>query len=250
MNKILLSSVLLLALYSCNNSSTETLDTAYDQEKVLQNILETHGVKSFDENTIHLKIENTKYTHRMMEGRPFLSQERIKDLQTHKATYYGGTVNYLIDGSLQDESTYPRMMLERSLYGFLQTYFIPFTLRTNDVKWSSLPEVTIRSAEYFVLQGQITNEIPLPPDTYILYIDKEKFTIDYLALRHPLTSNVNQFRRMINPRKINGVLFQDYIIFTPKDSTIPLEQLYEYFNKTDLKVIRTIALNEIEVDPN
>ena len=64
-------------------------------------------------------------------------------------------------------------------------------------------------------------------DQFILYINTEDFLVEYIALNHSLSGSMTQFRRLIYTRKINDVIFQDYIIFTPRDKELPLSMLFK-----------------------
>lgn len=237
--------------FSCAQKETTTKpNTSTTSKKLFNEILNAHGVNKFESSKVSFQIDDTQFTHIIDDGRSKITQVRTKENKIHKAQYYGGSIQYYIDNELQDDTYYPRAMLERSLYGFVFTNTIPFSLRTNDVRLKSLNDVTIRKEEHYVLEVTFTEIESDNPDRFLLYINKKNNHISYIALKHKLTSNIPQFRRLTNPRVINGILFQDYIIFTPENTTLPLDQLQQYYENADLKVVRNIDLNNIQVSLN
>lgn len=246
--------VLLLTLMSCSqNPNKKVNDSSLSNitaKELLQKTIQAHGGENnFKTSAIDFKIENTLFKLQYDNaGRANFKQIRQVDTNQHLLSYESGIIKYSINDSLQPQSSYSQRMAEISLFGFLYTFSIPFNLTTNDVKLSMLPKVSIRSKDYYTLDVQFTKIADLPEDRFILYIDEESYQIKYIALQHDLSGSRNQFRRMINPRKKNQILFQDYILFHEKDSLTTLDNMYEKFNQSNLKVARTITFDSISVN--
>ncbi len=246
MKNLLVLILVALSLLSCNHKEASDKGKTNSPEEILQLSQKKHGNDGYTKNNIQFYIETTRFQHKIENYRPKLTQTRITDDGTvHKATYYGGLIQYYINDSLQSEDRYPVQMLERSLYGLIYTSTLPLSLKGNDLKLELLQNVIIRQKEYITLK--VTNKDLQNDDVFILYLDKNNFELDYVALKHSLTSNYPQFRRFINQRPINGILFQDYIIFAPKTPELPLEEFYIQYNEASLKEIRTIKLDSIKV---
>ncbi|MEP0264473.1 DUF6503 family protein [Dokdonia sp.] len=245
--------ILVLLTLSCKqkNSSTpnEPLVNETTSVDLFQKAMDAHGGEElFKKSLINFKIDETSFSLQYDDnGRADFKQIRQKDSDTHLLSYKYGLIQYRINDSLQPEESYSQRMAEISLFGLLYTFSIPFNLTTNDVIISRLPNVTIRQKEYYTLDIQFTKIPDLPEDHFLLYIDVDSNEINYVALQHDLSGSRAQFRRMINPRRTEGILFQDYILFHAKDTITTLDKLYSKYNFGDLKVARTIKFDSINV---
>lgn len=245
--KKLLILILMFTIGSCKNTSQEKEE--HSQIEIVNKTFQAHGRSTFDSHKITFTVGNTTYSQEQENGRAIQSFSRYKDNIEHKGTYSGGYIEYFIDGNLQEEGSYPAPMLEKSLYGFLYAANLPLSLATNDIRYRKLDEVEIRNKTYFTIQASNVEMPSKIDDQFILYINTEDFLVEYIALNHSLSGSMTQFRRLINTRKINDVIFQDYIIFTPRDKELPLSMLYKEYNSAQLKDHRTISFQNITVTP-
>ncbi|MFT5890478.1 MAG: hypothetical protein ACI9Y7_000570 [Dokdonia sp.] len=247
----LIISITLLTL-SCKQENSLDVNKSIAKEitanELLQKAMDAHGgEKLFKNSLIEFKIEKTSFSAQYDDGRANFKQKRQVNSDTHILSYKYGLIKYYINDSLQPEEAYSLKMAEISLFGLLYTFSIPFNLTTNDVIISKQHNVTIRQKEYYTLDVQYTKIPELPEDRFLLYIDVDSYEIKYMALLHDLSGSKPQFRRMIEPQKINNILFEDYILFHANDTITPLEGLYAKFNQSDLKVIRTVHFDSISV---
>lgn len=247
--------VFVLLICSCkqnSNKSNESIGILTDgptPKELLQKTMEAHGGENhFKNSLINFKIDNTAFNLQYDDnGRANFKQVREVKKAIHSLTYESGLIKYNINDSLQPQESYSQRMAEISLFGFLYTFSIPFNLTTNDVILSRQQNVIIRRKEYYTLEIQFTKIPDMPEDRFLLYIDTETNEIKYAALLHDLSGSRAQFRRMINPKRVDNILFQDYILFHTKDSLTTLDNMYENFNKSNLKVARTIQFDSIRI---
>lgn len=232
-----------------NNESTEVLIDGPTPKELLQKTMEAHGGENhFKTSLINFKIDNTAFNLQYdNNGRANFKQVREVKTAIHSLSYESGLIEYHINDSLQPQESYSQRMAEISLFGFLYTFSIPFNLTTNDVILSREPNVVIRRKDYYTLDVQFTKIPDIPEDHFLLYIDTETYEIKYIALQHDLSGSRAQFRRMIDSKRVDDILFQDYILFHAKDSLTTLDNMYENFNKSNLKVARTVKFDSIKV---
>jgi hypothetical protein len=74
--------------------------------------------------------------------------------------------------------------------------------------------------------------------------------MDYFAYSFESDGGGLRFRKAVNPRRIGGILFQDYINFTPPSDDIPLDSLQRMFEQGKLKKLSDIKLENIHVAHN
>jgi hypothetical protein len=84
-------------------------------------------------------------------------------------------------------------------------------------------------------------------DQFIYWIDKQDFTIGYLAYSYAEEDGIGyRLRKAYNPRLVNGILFLDYINYKPKGNQ-KLDELESLFVKNELEELSKIELENIVV---
>jgi hypothetical protein len=86
-------------------------------------------------------------------------------------------------------------------------------------------------------------------DVYLYWFDKEKYRMDYLAYSYNTEEGGTRFRKAVNSRRINGLVFQDYENFRGPADTDSLMYIMDLYKRGELGLLSTIALNRIHVNP-
>lgn len=81
-------------------------------------------------------------------------------------------------------------------------------------------------------------------DIYMYWIEKEDFTVDYLAYRFFVNEGGIRFRVAVNPRVVNGIRFVDYENYKTEELDTQLENLDELYLAGELEKVSQIE-NEI-----
>lgn len=86
-------------------------------------------------------------------------------------------------------------------------------------------------------------------DRFLYWINVETNRMDYLAYSFSNSKgNDVRFREAVNPRVVNGILFQDYVNYKPKNMNESLEQVEELYKNHDLEMLSKIELENIRVE--
>lgn len=211
--------------------------------QIFNKVSQTHGKETFFNSNINFEITNARYEVSTPMGRYNFKMTRVVDEKINVISYDGGFLQHTINSEIQDLNTASYSVVERSIFGFPFSYFIPFTLDNTDVHLTLLPETTIQLNPYYAVKTSFLTKDDNPKkDEIILYIDKKDFTIVYLALDFGLISSKKMFKRCYNIRSIDGVLFYDYALFVD-DPEATLEELYLKFNNSTLEHVATIEVN-------
>jgi hypothetical protein len=167
-------------------------------------------------------VLNNKGMQRFMDGR----QVEIHDTL---ATAYGESVN--------------------AVHYFVQ---LPYGLNDEAVEKNLIGQDTINGKTYYELEvtfnqlgGGTDHE-----DIYMYWIQKEDFTIDFMAYRFFTDDGGIRFRVAVNPRTVNGIRFVDYINYKTDDLSTPLEQLDELYTEDKLVKVSEIRNKNIRVQLN
>lgn len=129
--------------------------------------------------------------------------------------------------------------------------YLPYGLNDKAVEKSLLGEEVINNTTYYKLKitfkeagGGDDFE-----DVFIYWIDKDDFYVDYLAYEYHTGKGGMRFRAAYNRRNVNGIYFQDYKNYKPANGAATLETLGKLYEKNELELLSTIALEAISVTP-
>ena len=126
---------------------------------------------------------------------------------------------------------------------------LPYGLNDDAVQKELAGDTKINGREYhkinvwFKQEGGGTDY----QDKYMYWIDKERYTVDYLAYSYEVNGGGVRFREAFNPRIVNGIRFVDYNNYKPRDKDVPLTDLDAYFIKDKLQKVSEIKTENVEV---
>lgn len=83
-------------------------------------------------------------------------------------------------------------------------------------------------------------------NVYVYWINKDDFTIDYLAYSFNINGGGVRFREAYNQRDVKGIRFQDYRNYTI-DKDFPAQELDYAFQTDQLKLLSEIVLDNVKV---
>lgn len=125
---------------------------------------------------------------------------------------------------------------------------LPFTLDDPVVNRQLMRSVEIKSKSYYKVEmtydenggGEDFENV------YVYWINKDDFTIDYLAYSYNINGGGVRFREAYNQRDVKGIRFQDYRNYTI-DKDFPAQELDYAFQTDQLKLLSEIRLENIKV---
>lgn len=83
-------------------------------------------------------------------------------------------------------------------------------------------------------------------DVYLYWFDKETSRMDYLAYSFTVNDGGSRFRKAVNSRRINGIIFQDYENYKgPAPDS--LMHIADMFKASKLPLLSTVELSKISV---
>ncbi len=123
---------------------------------------------------------------------------------------------------------------------------LPYKLQDAAVNKKYIGETTIKDKPYHILQITF-DEVgggKDHDDQFYYWINKDNFQIDYLAYNYQVNNGGVRFRSAYNPRKIDGVIFQDYVNYKAEVGT-PLADLPKLFEQDQLKKLSLIETEKV-----
>ncbi|MGB5386067.1 MAG: DUF6503 family protein [Eudoraea sp.] len=129
--------------------------------------------------------------------------------------------------------------------------YLPFGLNDKAVNKKLLGETQIGDSQYYKVEVTFDEKGGGEDfdDIYIYWINKETFKPDYLAYEFNIDGGGTRFREAFNERIINGIRFVDYNNYKAA-TNISVYELEELFKTKELELLTTIALEDIEVNPD
>jgi hypothetical protein len=85
-------------------------------------------------------------------------------------------------------------------------------------------------------------------DVFIYWFEEQSLSMDYMAYLYFTDGGGMRFREAINPRRVNGVLFQDYYNFKPPEE-MPLDSIDDAYMAGELELLSEILMENIQVTP-
>ena len=133
-----------------------------------------------------------------------------------------------------------------SVHYFVQ---LPYGLQAPAAQKKLLGDAVINNKHYYEIGVTFQEEgggVDFE-DEFVYWIDKENFQVDYIAYKYAVDGGGIRFRTAYNPRVVKGIRFVDYKNYKPESLTIPLTDLDQLFEKNKLKLLSTIATENVTV---
>lgn len=139
----------------------------------------------------------------------------------------------------------------RSTNSVIYFALLPYGLNDAAVKKEFLGEATINNQPYAKIKITFGEEGGGEDheDTFLYWIHKQNFTVDYFGYSYNTDGGGIRFREAINPRYVEGILFQDYINYKPKDESVHVSELETLYISGQLDELSRIELKNIAVQP-
>lgn len=126
---------------------------------------------------------------------------------------------------------------------------LPFGLQSEAVIAEYLDSVKIKGNPYHKIQVTFLEEGGGEDfeDVFLYWIHAKSHTMDYLAYEYHTNGGGMRFRDAYRVHTVNGIRWQDYINYKPKDASAGLHQLDSLFVAGVLERLSTIDLENIQV---
>ncbi|GAB1444872.1 MAG: hypothetical protein KF860_15410 [Cyclobacteriaceae bacterium] len=243
------SSLLFITLLSVSLSSCDS--KLNDPQKIVDKALETAGGKKYDNLNAEFDFRDKHYIAKRNGGA--FSYERVFDDSL-------GTIHDFVtnDGFKREINGVVVVVPDTMAAKYTSStnsvnYFalLPYGLNDAAVNKKYLGETTINSKSYYKIQVTFNANGGGEDfeDTYLYWINQENFTVDYLAYSFAENDETSfRFRVAYNPRVVNGIRFQDYINYKPKNNSFSIDQAEELFKQGELVELSRIDTENVVVN--
>lgn len=234
---------LLAVATACNSNLT-------DPQKIIDNAIEASGGQKYLSSTIEFDFRDRHYIAKRNGG--VFSYERITNdsINTTHDFLSNDGFRREINESQVEVADSMKTRYSASVNSVVYFALLPYGLNDASVQKKYLGETQIENKEQYVVEITFAREGGGEDhdDVFMYWINKKEFTIDYMAYSFAENDGEGyRFRKAYNPRKVNGILFFDYINYKPK-SKAKLTDLEELFKKGELEELSNIELLNISVE--
>lgn len=217
-------------------------------QRVVDESIEAHGGSAYRSFHLQFDFRDRHYTVTRQDGMFAYTREftdstgRIKDVLNNDGftRYRNNTVVSLTDAR--------KKAFTSSVNAVIYFALLPFGLNDDPVNKEWINETTIRGEQYDVVRvtfdemGAGTHQ-----DIFLYWFHKTKHTMDYFAYSYESDGGGIRFREAVNPRRIGGILLQDYINYKPQHDSTSLEALQSLFLSGKLEKVSEIRMENIVI---
>lgn len=234
------SVILLTLLFSaCKSSRSEPMAPA---GQLLARTLAAHGGDRYETAHFAFRFRDRAFSFRNEGGGFLYTSVRNMDGEIIQDALRNGSFVRTINGVEQELTEKQVGSYSAALNSVIYFATLPHKLTDPAVNLTHLGEQRIRGKDYEVLgvtfdeKGGGTDH----DDEFHYWINREG-TIDYLAYNYKVNGGGVRFRAAYNPRRVGGVLFQDYVNYKAPVGTalMDLPGLYEAEALVELSRIET-----------
>lgn len=220
-----------------------------DPQKIVDNAIRVYGGEKYLHSTIEFDFRDRHYIAKREGG--LFSKERI--LKNPTSTVHDILTNDGFVRKIDDKvAVIPDTMANKytaSINSVIYFALLPYGLNDPSVKKKFLITTTLEAQPYYKVEitfGDGGGEGY--QDKFYYWIHQKNFTVDYLAYFYQENGVWDiRFRKAMNRREINGIVFQDYINYKPKAPNKKFEEIEELFTSGQLEELSRIILENIMV---
>lgn len=237
------AAIILFTVQSCSSDLS-------DPQKIVDSAIREYGGEKYLHSAIEFDFRDRHYIAKREVGQ--FSKERI----------FFKDSTFIVHDILTNESfvrmiddkvvSLPDSMAKKytaSINSVIYFALLPYGLNDPAVKKKFLGTTNLEGQPYYKVEvsfGEGGGEGH--QDMFYYWINQKNFTVDYLAYFY-LENNVwdIRFRKAMNRREINGIVFQDYINYKPKVPDEKFAEIEELFTSGRLEELSRIVLENITV---
>jgi len=236
-------SFLLLFIVACQSPKSDSV------ESIIAKSIKAHG---FDSPNVEVEFDFRDYHYRLVRKGDFFSYSRqtfkgdqkIVDIMSSEEPLS----RFLNETSVSLQDSIQRLYAN-SLNSVMYFFQLPRPLLDPAVNSELLTSVNINGVPHWTLKITFAQKGGGEDfqDEYRYWINQEDYKIAYLAYNYKTDGGGTRFRKAQNRREINGILFQDYINYKPKEKFVPLDQLLNLYEDQELVQVSLIENKNIKV---
>lgn len=235
----------LFLILSCADSEEEL--TA---DQIVSKAIARHGGEHYDNMTVEFDFRNRHFKAKVKDGqyvyeRTFQSKEGwVTDVYENKK------FKRRVDKKEVELSFEAKSTLQSATNSVIYFALLPFHLDDPVINRHLMTSVKVKNKPYYKVEVTFGDGGGAEfENSYVYWIHKEEFTVDYFAYSFNTNGGGVRFREATSFQEVAGIRFQNYNNYTIKQD-YPAHELDYAFEKGKLVLVSTIDLENISVERN
>lgn len=269
MKKITYLILIVFVLQACNSQSggNSTVQEAPKSEvqRIVDASIDFHGFAPLDNAKLDFVFRAKFYTYQKNNGVYQYTRSQVVDstaVTVYDIMNNDGLVRLInkdihelitevgpLKGDTAIITEERRAAYTRSVNSVVYFFLLPYGLNDLAVNKEVIGEATIKGKTYYEIKVTFEQEGGGEDfdDVFLYWFDKEDYSMDYFAYLYHTDGGGMRFREAINPRKVSGMLIQDYINYKPEDEGIDIMTINELYEEGQLVVLSEIINENVRI---
>jgi hypothetical protein len=220
-------------------------------QEIIDLAIEKHGGQLFITKKVAFDFRNKQYSVEYENGKKTYTRSfqddslgAVKDLLINSSNF-----NRYINDSLIVVNDEWRKKYSNSINSVLYFFKLPFGLNDPAVIKEYIGEKYINNKGYHKIKITFKQEDGGEDyqDVFIYWIEKETYSMDYLAYSYATDEGGSRFRQAINKRVIDGITVQNYINYKANSKSSSIDNHDELFIQGKLIELSIIINEQIRI---
>lgn len=210
-----------------------------------------HGDSAYDTARINFIFRDKHYEGTWNRGAYLFNRSFEQDSQLVQDLLSNESFERMINGEAVAVPDTMATKYSSSVNSVWYFALLPFRLLDPAVQLRELPASIIREKSYHTIEVTFAAEGGGEDfeDVFVYWVDKKDFSLDYLAYSYAEDHGLGlRFREALNPRRVGGILFQDYVNYKADPALYEVHELDVAFNEGKLDTLSMIELEELRVE--
>ncbi len=235
----------------CLGLFLEACDDAPDAQQIVDKAIEKHGGEYYNNVLIAFDFRNRHYTIEKKDDWYEYTRSFDDSLGHYKDVLNNDGFYRLLNNQKIDVIDSMAAKYARSVNSVAYFAMTPFVLNDNAVKKRYIGMCSVKGQKYHKIEITFNVEGGGEDhsDVFVYWINKDSFSMDYLAYQYFTDGGGTRFREVQNRRRVGEILFGDHINYkySSEDTHIShYDQLYEDQQLTELS---RVNLENVSVTP-
>jgi hypothetical protein len=236
-------SLLLLSLIGCNSK---------DPQRIIDKAIQASGGEKYLHSIVEFDFRGRHYMG-VRDGGKFSYQRIFKNdkdsTQTIRDFVSNEGFKREINGIVANVPDSMKVKYTSSVNSVLYFVLLPYGLNDSSVKKKFLGESNIDGKDFYKIEITFGQEGGGEDyeDAFNYWINQSDYTIGFISYSYAEDDGIGyRLRKAYNPRRVNGILFSDYINYAPQGN-YKLENIEKLYKKNELKELSRIENTNIQV---
>lgn len=238
-----------ICILSCQKSAKERNEISKSQQLIEQTIA-AHGWDGQEKAAFEFIFRTLTYRFEHHQGYRYEREGELKGNSIHDILENGQLIR-LMHGDTVNLSEEDQLKYTESINSVIYFATLPLKLTDAAVKSEYLGVETVqdRTYERLKITFQEENGGVDFEDEFFYWINNQSKEIDYLAYNYQVNGGGVRFRKAYHKRRVEEVLFQDYVNYKAPKHT-PLSDLAQMWSNEQLDSLSLIELKQIKQIPS